>query len=288
MSAATLEITAPRVYDGMPEDVYHGDPVPGGSLSASGAKLLLPPSCPAKYWHDRLFPQPRPVFEYGSAAHKLVLGSGPEIVLVDEENWRKKAAQEARDEARRNGHVPLLLHQFGEIEQMAAALRKHPVASALLDPENGQPEQSLFWEDRQVGIWRRARLDWLPRPRGGRRLIIPDYKTADRADREGFRKSATSYSYHMQAAQYIDGARALGLDDDPAFLFIVQEKTAPYLVHVIGLEDEDIEAGRNANREAGEIWRDCTAAGYWPGYPEDITYISLPPWAQHATEDTAA
>ena len=45
------------VYDGMDEDAYHADPVPGGSLSASGAKLLLPPSCPALYHYRRDHPK---------------------------------------------------------------------------------------------------------------------------------------------------------------------------------------------------------------------------------------
>lgn len=273
------------VYEDMPEDVYHADPVPGGSLSASGAKALLPPSCPARYHYDREHPKPRAAFDYGTAAHKLVLGTGPEIVIVDAADWRTNKAKEARTEAHERGAVPLLKDAYSEVEQMAAALRAHPVASALLATDRGKPEQSLFWEDERAGIWRRARLDWLPDPRPGARMVIPDYKTAVSAEADAFRRTAANLRYHMQAAQYIDGVRALGLDEDPAFLFIVQEKAAPYLVHVIGLEDEAINAGRARNAEAAEIWRDCTKAGYWPGYSDlDITYISLPPWAQRAAE----
>jgi hypothetical protein len=275
------------VRDGMPEDEYHGDPVPGGSLSASGAKLLLPPSCPARFWHERQNPPPpKDSFEFGTAAHRMVLGSGPDVTVVDAPDWRTKKAKDAAAEARENGYVPVLPHEWLVIVAMADTLRKHPVASVLLDREHGKPEQSLFWEDDETGIWRRARLDFLPDVSPGRRLVIPDYKTAVAADAESFRRAAAKFSYHMQAAQYIDGVRALGLDDDPAFLFIVQEKAAPYLVNVIGLEDGAIEAGRDRMRTAAEIFRDCTAAGYWPGYSDnDITYISLPPWAQRTGED---
>lgn len=283
--APAFTVTAPGVYDGMPEDVYHSDPVPGGSLSASGAKMLLPPSCPARYEYDRLHPKPKAAFDYGTAAHKLVLGTGPEIVIVDAADWRTNKAKQARDEAHERGAVPLLISAFGQVEQMAAALRRHPLASALLDPAYGQPEQSLFWEDSQAGIWRRARLDWLRHPVAGRRLLIPDYKTADSAAPENFRRAAANFGYHLQNANYVDGARALGLDDEPVFLFIVQEKTPPFLVNVIGLEDPAIEAGRERMRMACEIWRDCTEAGRWPGYPEDITYVSLPPWAERPLED---
>src|SRR5579864_9290707 len=103
---------------------------------------------------------------------------------------------------------------------MADAIRRHPLAGALLDPGRGSAEQSLFWADEDTGIWRRARLDGLPAPRPGRRLVIPDYKTAERADRDSIRKAVANYGYHIQAAQYTKGVRALGLDEDPAFVFV--------------------------------------------------------------------
>jgi hypothetical protein len=288
-TAETVVVDEPGVYDGMPEAEYHADPVPGGSLSASGAKLLLPPSCPARYHHDRLYGEPpKKTFEHGTAAHALVLDSGPRLVIVDAPDWRTKKAQEARDQARLDGHVPLLLSDFTQVEAMALAIRRHPLAGVLLDPERGRAEQSLFWTDEDTGIWRRARLDYLPDPRHGRRLVIPDYKTADRADRESVRKAVASYGYHLQAAQYTDGARALGLDDDPAFVFIVQEKAPPYLINVVQLDDEALETGRGRLRLACEMFRDCTQAGVWPGYSDlsrDPDVISLPPWAARSLED---
>lgn len=276
------------VYD-MPEDAYHADPVPGGSLSASGAKLLLPPSCPARYQYDRLYGEPpKKAFEHGAAAHSLVLGAGPELVIVDAPDWRTKAAKEARDSARFDGRIPLLPADYSQVQAMAAAIREHPLASALLDPDRGDAEQSLFWTDDETGIWRRARLDWLPAPRPGRRMVVPDYKTADRADRESIRKAVASYGYHLQAAQYTRGVTALGLDDDPAFVFIFQEKNPPYLVNVVQLDDDAMQAGRDRMRLACEMFRDCTESGIWPGYESEfgeLPVISLPPWVtRHADE----
>jgi hypothetical protein len=281
-----LVITEAGVYPDLPEDVYHSDPVPGGSLSASGAKKLLPPSCPARYRHDQLYGQPhKQAFEFGTAAHKVALGTGPRLVIVDAPDWRTKAAKEARDRARFEGHVPLLPAEHAEIQAMAAALRQHPIAGPLLDPAAGDAEQSLFWQDEQAGIWRRARLDFLPHATSGR-MLITDYKTCDRADPASIRKAMGNYGYHMSAAQYTDGVRALGLDDDPAFLFVFQEKTPPYLVTVADLGDEDIQAGRDRMAAAAEIWRDCTTSGIWPGYSDyDITHITLPPWAAQPLGD---
>jgi len=275
----TWQVTEPGVYDGMPEDVYHGDPVPGGSLSASGAKKLL--ACPARFDHDRQHPPaPTAAMELGTAAHKLVLGKGAEIVIIDAENYRTKAAQDDARAARAAGKVPLLPHEHGQAEAMAGAIRRHPVAGALFDPKRGDPEQSLFWFDEDYGIWRRARLDWLPRPAPyGQRMIIPDLKSCTSAAPGAIAKAVANFGYHIQAPWYVDAAEALGLDDDPAFVLVFAETSPPYLITVAQLDTEDMAAGRELGRRACERYRDCTEAGIWPAYAEDVIPISLPAWA---------
>jgi len=285
IAEAEVVVDEPGVYDGLDEAAYHADPVPGGSLSASGAKLLLPPSCPALYAWRRDHPKVSAEFDFGTAAHKLVLGAGQPIWRLSYDDWRTKAAQAARDEARAQGYVPVLEPDWQRVEAMAAAIREHPVASALLDPGRGKPEQSLFWQDDETGIWCRARLDWLPHRDPARRFIIADYKTAAAADPASIRKAVANYGYFMQAAWYAEGVRVLGLDPDPAFLFIFQEKTPPYLVTVAQLDTEAVSIGRARNTLAREMWRDCTQAGVWPGYSQDIELITLPPWAARTEGD---
>ncbi len=271
------------IRDGMTEEEYHGDPVPGGSLSSTGARKLLPPSCPAKYRWDADHPVIKAEFDFGTAAHKYVLGAGPKIKHVDAKDWRTNAAKKEAEEARAAGHVPLLAADVAKVHAMAAAIRRHPVAGAVFDPDRGgHAEQSLFWEDGATGIWCRARLDWMP-ALGPRRLIVADYKTTTDASPPAIRKAVANYGYYQQAAWYIDGVRALGLDEDPAFLFVFQEKTAPYLITIAELDYQAIQVGRERNAQACEIWRDCTEAGVWPGYTDEIELISLPAWMR-ATE----
>ena len=273
-------IAEPGVYD-IPEWLYHSDPVPGGSLSSSGARKLLPPSCPAKFRYEADHPAPPTKYmEKGTAAHQLVLGTGAPIVVVEASDWKTKAAQAQRDEARAAGAVPLLPADYQQVQEMALALRLHPVASVLFDPgRGGLPEQSLFWEDREFGVWRRARPDWLPAPGPGR-MIIPDYKTIGSADLDTIRKHVSNFGYHCQADYYCAGAQALGIDEDPAFLFVFQETSPPYLITVVQLDEDAMWAGRQANREALERYRDCMQAGVWPGYTDEIQLVSLPPWAR--------
>jgi hypothetical protein len=278
----TTVITAPGVYD-VPEDTYHADPVPthhGGSLSVSGAKLLLPPSCPALFQWARTHPTFSDAFDFGHAAHKKVLGAGQEIVVIDAVDWRGKAARDARDQARAEGKIPLLAKDDAVSDAMAAKVREHPIAAALLDPDHGKPEQSLFAQDEESGgVWLRGRLDWLPDPGPGR-MILCDYKTtADIGDPAAFSRAMGNYGYHAQAAWYLDLARTLGLaDDDAAFVFIVQSKQAPYLVSVIEPDEEALEIGRAENRAAINLFAKCTSNNEWPGYDEGVVPASLPGW----------
>lgn len=272
-------IEQPGVYD-IPADQYLGDPVAGGSLSSSGARKLLPPSCPARFkWERDNGPENRPEFDFGHAAHREVLGVGADLVVVEAKDWRTKAAKEARDAAYANGATPLLAADYDIVLGMAAALRAHPLAAALLQPDRGKPEQALIWQDSDTGIWRRALVDWLA-GLGSRRPIFVDYKTTIRADAESLQRTVHKYGYHCQADWYLDGARALGWPADTAFLFIFQEKTPPYLVNVIELDDLALNIAHARNRQAIEIYRDCTTTGMWPGYADDVIYISLPAWAE--------
>jgi hypothetical protein len=282
-----MVITEPGIYDGMTEAEYHADPVPGGSLSSTGARKLLPPSCPALYRWEQDHPVFKDVFDFGSAAHKLVLGAGPKIEVIDAKDWRTNAAKAARDQARANGFVPLLPHDWEHVEAMAAAIQDHPLAGPLLDPlAGGKAEQSGFWIDEEFGVWCRFRLDWLSgqRTRDGRPVIV-DYKSSPCAEPETFaRKSVAEFSYHQQDAFYCDGYSAL-TGEDPVFLFAVQEKQPPYLVSVVQLTEEDRQVGRERNRHAIERYRDCKAAGVWPGYGDDIEPITLPAWARSRGDD---
>jgi hypothetical protein len=281
------EVTVPGVYD-LPADVYHSDPVPDGSISSSGAKLLLPPNAPAKFrWTVENGTEHREVFDYGNAAHTLVLGSGPPIREVEADNWRGGAAKLERADAYAAGEVPLLTEDVAHVRGMAAALLKHPLASALFDPASGRPEQSLFWRNPEFETWQRCRLDWLPDPRESGRVIMADYKTTASADPKSCAKSMANYSYNMQAAWNLDLARELGLaGEDASMMFVFQEKTPPYLVTVAECDPEALMWARRKNRKALDIYRECVASGRWPGYADDdVVTMELPTWQVKQLEE---
>jgi hypothetical protein len=278
-------VEEPSAIVGMPAEIYHADPYVGGSLSHSGAGKLLPPSTPAQFQHDRIHRTPfhKPEFDFGHAAHWLVLegeaGLRERMVDVyDFPDWKTRAAQDKRKESRAAGRAPVLTEEWERIKGMAAAIREHPLASRLFDPDHGEPEVSLFWVDESSGVTLRCRLDWLPSEPIGGRLILADYKTTACAYPPVWRKSAADYGYHRQDPWYLDGVLALGLHPDPTFVFVVQETRPPFLVSVIGLNNDAVSTGINENRAAIDLYAACEASGEWSGYSEEIEYVGLPPY----------
>jgi hypothetical protein len=208
-----------------------------------------------------------------------VLGSGPELVLVDKARWDDNGTKAKVADIRARGGIPLKRPEYDQVHDMAAALRQHRVASALFAPDHGRPEQTLIWQDEETGVWCRARLDWLPNPSRGR-LIVPDYKTARSAEPRAVAKAVHEHGYHQQTEWYLRGAQTLGLaDEQAAFVFVVQEKEPPYLVTVVQLDEVALYVARERNRRAMKTYAACVEADYWPGYPDDIHTISLPAWA---------
>lgn len=273
-------VTERGVYN-MSADDYHADPVPDGSLSASGTGKLLPPSCPALFDYERrVGRKPTAAMEFGTIAHKMVLGVGPEIDPIDAPDRRKKVVQQRQTEARAEGMIPMLQWEYEQVLAMAKALRQHPDAAALLDPDSGTAEQSLFWQHGPTGVWRRCRPDWLQHSHDGR-MIIPDYKTCLSAADDALSRSMFNYGYHRQGPWYEDGVVALDLAEEAAMVFIFQEKNPPYLVRVLPLDAVARQMGREQNAQAIEIFAECQASDIWPGYPSYDPPLCLPVWVEN-------
>lgn len=269
MSSLTTDF-APGIYPDVDEDVYHAHP----ALSASGAKKLLRPSCPAIFHHERAHGRaPKREYDIGHAAHALVLGTGSDLHVVGADSYRTKAAQQERDAAYSRGEVPLTPEEFDAAQEMAAALRAHPRYDELFG--EGLPEQSIFWTDEETGVPCRARPDWLNPAR------TVDYKTtASDPSPEACAKAIANFGYHIQEQFYRAGLVELDLiDPDADFVFVFQQKTPPYIVTVVDIDERGRQAGYERFRQALEIFRDCSEANVWPTYSTDIETVSLPSWA---------
>jgi len=303
MTTATEPATGiqqPGVYDLEPEE-YHADPVAGGSLSSTGAKKLLHPSCPAlfKHWRDTEERETKPAWDFGKGAHQRVLGVGPELVEVSDDagknpaEWRTNECKARVKAIRDAGGVPLHPGELEQIEAMAARLRAHPWAALLFQPGTGAAEQTIVWQDAQTGVWCRALLDWLPDHVPGRRFLFRDYKTGATSNVMKPDKTIDDFGYYFQAAFHLAGLRALGLaDDDSQALIVMQCKEAPYLVRVCQPDPTAMRIGAIRVREAIDLYAQCRAAEAagepdaiaWPAWSDDVEMVSLPAYTTRMYE----
>lgn len=262
------------LYPDIPDEVYHSDK---GSLSSSGARTLLFQS-PAEFFYEREHGRPPKVeYDEGHAAHLYVLGKGAEVVVVEADSWKTVAARTARDEAYAAGKVPLLPGQDAMAREMAKVALDHPIAGALL--AEGEAELSGWWTDAETGARLRLRMDFITEL-GGRPVVV-DYKTSAKSGARAFSKSAADFGYYMQHPFYTEGLRALGIADDPAFIFITQRKTPPYRITVAQLDADSADIGHDLNRAAIRLYAECTESGHWPDYSDQIHTVSIPSYTRY-------
>lgn len=271
----------------MSESDYHADPCPEPSLSASIAGIIWHRT-PLHGWmaHPKnpigLVRTESGTFDLGSAAHAVILeGNEDKIAIIEADDWRTKAAKEARDVARTAGKIPMLPHQHAEVMAMTTAAHL-AIQGSELDGifSDGKPEQSVIAHD---GIWMRGRFDWLTTDR----KIILDYKTVSRsANHESFlRSSVFQFGYDIQASMYLHLNQLTGGPEDAKFVWLVQETEAPYACSLCGASPSLIESGQRKLSRVIDQWTECMLTGEWPGYGKRIAWLEAPAWELAKVEE---
>lgn len=255
----------------MPEADYHAHP----SLSQSQLKTIL--DTPAKFAWERQHGRPhRAAYDTGHAVHTALLGVGGQTVVVDADDWRTKAARDARDAAHAEGKVPLLRDQAAKVAAIRDAVMGHPAARTILEAP-GDVELSLFWDDPDTDVPMRGRIDKVATRADGTHVLV-DLKSTTDASARRFGKSVWDYRYHMQRAVYLHGWEVI-TGEACEFLFIAVETDAPHLTAVYTLDDIAVEAGWRDYRTALDTYITCTETGTWPGYGDSIQTLPSPRWA---------
>ncbi|MFG1247305.1 PD-(D/E)XK nuclease-like domain-containing protein [Xanthobacter flavus] len=285
-----LPLSEPGAYD-LTAEQYHADPCPVPSLSNSVAKILLD-SSPRKAWfsHPRLNPNQEADessrLDLGTAAHAMMLGKGRDMVVVEADDWRTKAAKAERDAARAEGKTPILEKDHKRACAMIAAARAQLAhiegAEDAFLTTAGEPEMVLAWKD-AAGPWCRTMIDWTQfDPRGP---IVYDYKTTQAsANPAAIGRTVANLGYEVQAAFIERGFCHLfpGTAGRLTFRFVFQEIDPPYLLSVIELDAAGLSIGRKKVAYAIDVWGRCITTGNWPGYPSKIATVEYPAFAENA------
>jgi len=267
MTARTLDVAG---------DAYHALP----SLSHSLAVTLLARSpLHARAGRGKA---PTKAMDRGTVIHRLVLGAGADYEPLAFYDYRTKAAQTARDQARAAGRVPLLERELDEARAVATNIQARLADRGL--ELSGESELALGWSEPSPSgpVSCRAMLDHVWRRPGDRNYgRILDLKITANAAPAAIERSAETFGYAIQHAAYTRALAAL----DPALvgrvemLFAFCEPEEPYAINVCRPDGVVRELGDRRWRRAVETWGACLAADEWPAYGAGINQFSAPPWA---------
>lgn len=294
-------ISEPGLYIDIDEKTYHGDPCPAPSLSSSIIKVLDAQSPGHAWWeHPRLNRSKALEIEQstrsqgmGTVLHKLILGRGRPIKVLNFDDFRTNAAKAARDAAIESGETPILGKLMEKAEAVAEAARRRIAASRiahLIGPELGDAEVTGIWREPN-DIWCRLRLDWLPHvARQGGHIVVIDLKTTEQsANAADWQRTMFDFGGDIQAAFYIRGLRKLIADiRSIEFVFVVIEQTAPYAVSLCKVSGETFEMASEtvdlAVKSWGELLKRGTNLDAWPLYEDEIVAIDPPIYRKTAAE----
>jgi len=283
-------ITKPGIYDDVSERDYHADCVgPMPSLSNSIAKLLVTRSPRhAAYKHPRLNKDLRPedtesnrAMDIGTAAHKTVLGRGRQIDVLPFDDYRKKAAQEARDAARDAGNVPILADDMDAVRLLAEAAMDQLAGTSLAGyfDAPGRSEVTMVWRD-LGGVWCRGRIDRLPDSvADGGHVVLADLKTtAGSAHPDDWQSTAFDLAYDIQSVMYPRGLQHVipAAIRSVTFKFAVLEQKPPFGLSVVEFSGQALEEAAQLVDLAIKMWAVCLKRGEWPGYDDAV--VDPPHW----------
>lgn len=286
-----MKISKKGVYSLSMAD-YHGQPCIGPSVSSSGLRTIFSES-PAHFWvksslnPNAIEQKDSEAFVFGRAAHHLLLGEDDfsTLFVVRPEEIEGAAWQGNRTvckkwiaDQQKAGRTVLTPAQIEAIRGMARSLAAHPLIDAGI--LNGDIEKSLIWQDKETGIWLKARPDAIPNDSGD----FADLKTTSET---GFKldRSVSAYRYDMQAALTKWACKeVLGIDMEE-FSFVFVEKEPPHCVDVLVLDKEDIQAAEHDLRAALRTLAYCLKNNDWfgpSGTQRDARYVSLGEFARNS------
>lgn len=199
-------------------------------------------------------------FETGQLLHTMLLEPDKlnQYEIFDRQ-LRKNEDKQAFADLVAKGITPVKTSQWDKAKKMSHAVMKK------YDWQTGTPEVVLQWIDEETGVPCKCRLDNLTDD------VIWDLKTEDPKKIQTIEKSIVNYGYHIQAAHYQAGVKAV-LGKELPFKFMFAESDEPFLAFHCQLDDMSMEVGRRERLKALEVFK----INKWDGYADG--YISLPEW----------
>jgi len=252
-------------------------------LSNSSMSLLL--KSPAHYLEG--FSGSSAAMRLGSLIHMAVLEPkrwAAEVAVMEKADMRTKKGKEYKKEFEiaNEGMTIVSAADNGICSAIAENVFSHPTAGKLFD---GLQAEIAGYKTIN-GVLCKGKADG----------YHPDYMVDLKSTKSamcgfsGFQRSVNDFSYHRQAAHYLD----IFYDDSRGkpFYFVAVEKEAPYSVNVFELTSDYIDAGRRQRDKAIKLYKEFFLSGKdlsktYTGYASGIHALDCPPWMKQTETPTA-
>ncbi len=230
------------------------------------------------YWHKYINPnykQPEetPAMRMGNALHTALLEPGQfyNRYAVEEKVDRRTKVGRALHEClleEHSGKTILTTEENKIITDMCESIANDYESSELI--KDAQYEKSIYWIDPDTQLLCKTRPDvW-------HKKFIVDYKTANCASEKAFQYALYDYGYYLQAAMMHEAFKHVLNIEMLDFVFLVQEKTEPYVSANYPLDLQTLQFGISEFKQKLIEIKECLEENKFPGYPTKM--ISLSPY----------
>ena len=295
-------ISAPGIYSGVPMSRYHGpDLCVGPSISSSGLRTIFDESA-MEYWVTSpynplaLEQEDSRAFILGRCVHHLALGEADfkrHFIVRPEEypdqktgvlkKWTR-AAYFCQDWEVAQEEAGLAIITPAELESIKGMVGIQPWQKGLTDSGllnnaivkagalNGLIEHTIIAQDKETGIWLKARPDVIPQASAE----AVDLKTTLAVDPVSMVRTLDDYRYDMQASLVSTCLLQAADTKLTNFALAFVCKAPPYEVAIRELKPYDLDELTKDNQAAIRTFALCLERGKWPGVgggEDDARYL---------------
>jgi hypothetical protein len=272
----------PGIFSALPMAAYLDEQ----AFSAGLAQTLLDKS-PLHAWTESPWNPDRvrddnSTADIGTFSHACLLEGGTSsLVVVDAPDWRTKAAQQARDDARAAGKLPILERKVSEVWTMVKAAQAFVASSEIAGVfSTGEAESTIIFDVDDMRC--KVRPDWLT---ADRRICLSFKTTPGSAAPDSWIRTQLP-GYDTGIVLYERGVRSIAdMHGDCRVVTLVQEQKPPYSCSLIGLAPAWQALAKAKLSVALATWKSCLEAGKWPAYSPRIHWAEPRAWMLAEAEE---
>ena len=194
-----------------------------------------------------------PAMAFGSAAHSLIVEGedafNNEVAVLTGSPYTA-SNKELKKEYESRGLTVIKQDDRDKIYAMNDALLDE--SKVYLNADAGEYpgafdtpyENALYWYEKDTLLKLKGDVLRYPvvKPYADNAIVVVDYKTTADCSVRGFTSSIKKFQYDLQAAFYKRGFEKAGFTVQD-FIFVAQEKKAPYASKIFKMSQEDMERG---------------------------------------------